>query len=143
MKRSQEQISNNMSKIRGKDSRIEIKLRKRLWKDGYRFRKNSSTIYGKPDISIKKYKIAIFCDSEFWHGLNWSVTKESIKSNREFWIAKIERNIERDVEVNDFLRGNGWIVLRFSGKDILNNLESCISEIEGAINERKTKTKID
>jgi DNA mismatch endonuclease, patch repair protein len=143
MKRSQEQISNNMSKIRGKDTRIEIELRKGLWKDGYRFRKNSTTIYGKPDISIKKYKIAIFCDSEFWHGLNWSVTKETIKSNREFWIAKIERNIERDIEVNDFLKGNGWIVLRFSGNDIYENLESCIREIEGAIDERKTKTKID
>jgi DNA mismatch endonuclease, patch repair protein len=137
MKRTPEQISKNMRMIRNKDTHIELTLSKSLWRKGYRFRKNSKSIFGCPDISIKKFKIAIFCDSEFWHGLNWVNDKDKIKTNREFWVKKIEKNIERDLEVTEHLLNQGWIVLRFSEKQILKNTDECIRKIEEVINERK------
>jgi DNA mismatch endonuclease (patch repair protein) len=112
-------------------------LRSALWKRGYRYRKNDRRLEGKPDVVLSKYKIAVFCDSEFWHGYNWDVRKEDIKSNREFWIKKIEGNIKRDATVNEILRNRGWAVLRFWGKDIQKHLEACVEEIEKAVEKNK------
>lgn len=123
----------NMQAVKNKDSKIELLLRRALWRKGYRYRKNYSKIFGKPDIVFLSKKIAIFCDSEFWHGYDWDKKKQEIHSNKDFWVAKIERNIERDIEVNDFLRTNGWKVLRFWGKDLENNLSRCIQEIENEL----------
>ncbi|MDR2089158.1 MAG: very short patch repair endonuclease, partial [Clostridiales Family XIII bacterium] len=94
-KRTKEQISYNMQRIRSKDSRIELLLRKELWRRGLRYRKNVSGIEGKPDIVFLGKKVAVFCDSEFWHGYNWEERKSDFKSNRDFWIPKIERNMLR------------------------------------------------
>ena len=116
--RSQETISYTMSRIRGKDTGIEMKIRKELYQMGIRYRCNSKFIYGHPDISFKKYKIAVFCDSEFWHGYHFEENKEKIKSHLEYWIPKIERNIERDKEVNEKLLSQGYLVLRFWGNEI-------------------------
>ena len=116
--RSQETISYTMSRIRGKDTGIDMKIRKELYQMGIRYRCNSKFIYGHPDISFKKYKIAVFCDSEFWHGYNFEENKEKIKSHLEYWIPKIERNIERDKEVNEKLLSQGYLVLRFWGNEI-------------------------
>jgi len=124
-----EQRHKNMSAIRNKDTSIELMLRKELWSRDIRYRKNSSDIPGKPDIVISKYKIAIFCDSEFWHGMNWEYNKHKIKSNKEYWIPKIERNMRRDKEINLLLQELGWTVLRFWGKDIKKNLSSCVTQI--------------
>lgn len=132
-----EQRSNNMKAIKSKDSELELTLRKALWAKGFRYRKNVKSIIGKPDIAFKKYKIAVFCDSEFWHGFDWDNKKLEIKSNQQFWIKKIEANIERDKVVNQQLEKDGWIVLRFWGKEIKKNLDFCISKIEQAINSRK------
>lgn len=104
-------------------------------------RKNDKTVYGKPDITFKKYKLAIFVDGEFWHGKNWEIRKFDHKSNQKFWHTKIERNIERDKEVNETLSENGWQVLRFWGKEITQNLDQCIVKIKKTINE--TERKID
>ena len=93
MSKTPEQISFNMKRIRCKDTLIEITLRKLLWKNGYRYRKNVKKILGCPDIAFISHKIAIFCDSEFWHGYNWEERKKDFKSNRDFWISKIEKNI--------------------------------------------------
>lgn len=131
-----EQRHKNMSAIRNKDTSIEIVLRKELWKRNIRYRKNSSAIPGKPDIALTKYKIAIFCDSEFWHGHDWDNAKERLKSNRNYWIPKIERNIERDKEVNKKLKELGWIVLRFWGKEIKKNMDICMNIIMEAIKAR-------
>jgi len=121
--------SENMRRIKSKDTSIEIKLRKELWKRGYRYRRNCQDIYGKPDICFKRKKIAIFCDSEFWHG-KYLLEKIYIpKTNREFWVHKIQKNIERDKEVNKSLEKDGWIVLRFWQKDIEDNLDECINKI--------------
>ena len=92
----------NMQHIRGKDTHIEIILRKALWNEGIRYRKNYKAIPGSPDIAITKYRIAIFCDGEFFHGKNWEELREHLKNsnNSQFWISKIARNIDRDDEVN-------------------------------------------
>lgn len=131
-----EQRHKNMSAIKNKDSKIEVLLRKELWRRGIRYRKNVNKVYGKPDIAFIGKKIAVFCDSEFWHGYDWEVRRDDIKSNREFWIKKIERNIERDKEVNQYLESKGWIVIRLWGKEILKNLEASADKIEAAYRSR-------
>lgn len=124
-----EQRRNNMQAIRGKDTSIEVKLRKELWSRGIRYRKNSKRVYGHPDIVFIGKKVAVFCDSEFWHGYDWENRKESIQTNREYWIPKIERNIERDKEVNEKLKSEGWTVIRFWGKEIQKDVVSCADKI--------------
>ena len=137
-KRTLEQVSYNMSRIKNKDSVIEILLRKELWKRGLRYRKNYGKVTGKPDIAFPGVKVAIFCDSEFWHGFEWNdEKKKEFKTNAEFWIPKIERNIERDKEVTLALETEGWTVLRFWGKQIKNNINKCVCEIEDSVNNTK------
>lgn len=118
MTKTKEQISYNMKRVKAKDSEIELLLRKELWNRGLRYQKNVKTIIGKPDIVFKGKKVAVFCDSEFWHGYDWENRKFDIKSRREFWIPKIERNMQRDIEVTETLSKNGWLVIRFWGKEI-------------------------
>ena len=140
-KLTSEQRRRNMQAVRATGSAIETVLAKALFAQGFRYRKNDKTVYGKPDITLKKYKLAIFVDGEFWHGKNWEIRKFDHKSNQKFWHTKIERNIERDKEVNETLSENGWQVLRFWGKEITQNLDQCIVKIKKTINE--TERKID
>lgn len=130
MERTQEQINQIMRKVKSKDSEIEVLLRKELWKRGLRYRKNVKNICGKPDIVFLSKKVAIFCDSEFWHGFDWENRKKDFKKNREYWIPKIERNIRRDQDVNEKLTSEGWTVLRFWGEDIKKHVEECADIIE-------------
>ena len=132
-----EQRHKNMSHIRSSNTSIEILLRKALWREGIRYRKNVNTLPGSPDIAVTKYKIAIFCDGEFWHGKNWETRKDFIKTNRDYWIPKIERNIDRDNENEKYLENNGWVVLRYWGKEIKNYLVDCVNEIKDTIYEMK------
>jgi DNA mismatch endonuclease (patch repair protein) len=134
--RSQETISYTMSRIHGKDTGIEMLLRRALYAKGYRYRHNSKFIFGHPDISFKGYKIAIFCDSEFWHGKNFEENKAKIHSHTDYWIPKIERNIERDREVNEHLKKQGYIVLRFWGEEIEKDLDGCVAKVEEALRSR-------
>lgn len=136
-KKTPEQISYNMKQVKSKDSKIEQLLRKELWSRGIRYRKNVRKVFGNPDITFIGLKIAVFCDSEFWHGYDWENRKNDFKSNTDFWIPKIERNMERDKEVNEHLRSEGWIVLRFWGNEIKKNAQECADKIEMAIKERK------
>lgn len=122
-----------MQAIKNKDTDIELVLRRALFRKGYRYRKNYLKLFGCPDIVFTKEKIAIFCDSEFWHGFDWDNKKLEFKSRRDFWIPKIENNIRRDKEVNERLRSEGYIVLRFWGKQIKRELEAVVAEIEQAI----------
>ena len=135
LKKTKEQISYNMQCVKNKDSDIEVMLRKELWSRGLRYRKNVSTIVGKPDIVFISKKVAVFCDSEFWHGYNWEERKKDFKTNQDFWISKIERNKQRDEEVNELLRAEGWTVLRFWGKDIKKHCAECADAIEKALKE--------
>lgn len=126
--------SENMSRIRSKDTSIEIILRKALWSRGIRYRKNCKDVYGKPDICFKGKKIAVFCDSEFWHGKYYLEGKYIPKTNIEYWVVKLEKNIARDNIVNDKLKNDGWIVLRFWEKEIKQNLEFCVEQILNHLN---------
>lgn len=130
-----EQRKKTMSRIRGKDTSIEITLRKALWNKGYRFRKNYKAIPGSPDICMTKYKIAIFCDSEFFHGKDWDILKPRVEkgNNGDYWVKKIQENIDRDEETDKKLLFLGWTVIHFWGKDILRNTDACIKVIEDAI----------
>ncbi len=139
---TKEQRHKNMQAVKSKGSKIETALAKALWAKGCRYRKNNKTVYGKPDFTFKKYKIAIFVDGEFWHGKDWEIKKHNHKSNEEFWFAKIERNMRRDTEVNKKLTSEGWKVLRFWGKDIKKNIEFCVDEIEREINKAKNEQDI-
>lgn len=118
-----------MSKIRGKDTKIEVKLRLALWHLGICYRKNYKKLPGSPDIALTKYRIAVFCDSDFFHGYNWDARKCKIKSNRDYWIHKIEENIQRDREYDNLLAEKGWIVLHFWEHQINKDLHGCIKEI--------------
>ncbi len=132
---TKEQRHKNMSHIKSKDTSIEVKLRKALWSRGYRYRKNYNELPGKPDIAITKYRIAIFCDSEFFHGKDWEVLKPRLQKgdNAEYWIPKIQRNRERDDEINKKLLFLGWTVIRFWGRDIMKKTDECVKVIEETI----------
>jgi len=133
----------NMQAIKSKDTKIELLLAKALWSRGYRYRKNNKTVYGNPDFTFKKYKIAIFCDSEFFHGKDWEKQKHRIKTNTEFWHSKIESNIARDNKVNKELCKKGWKVIRFWGEEIKRNIEFCVYKIEREIEERREEQRDD
>ena len=136
MQKTKEQISYNMQQVKNKDSKIEVLLRKELWSRGIRYRKNVNRIYGKPDIVFIGKKVAVFCDSEFWHGYNWEERKKDFKSHQEFWIPKIERNMERDAEVTAKLESEGWTVIRFWGNEIKKNTAQCADIIEKAVHSK-------
>lgn len=138
-KLTKEQRHRNMANIKNKDTLIEMKLRKCLWEKGYHYRKNVKDLPGKPDIVLTKYKIAIFCDSEFFHGKDWKELQLQLKKgkNANFWIDKIGKNIKRDEDINKKLQYMGWTVLRFWGRDIKNDVEQCIKVIEETIFEQK------
>lgn len=131
-----EQRKKNMRAIKAKDTDIELMLRKELWSRGLRYRKNCKSVIGKPDIVFFRAKVAVFCDSEFWHGFNWEVKKNEIKSNREFWIPKIEKNILRDQTVTKELENAGWTVLRFWGRKIKADCVGCADYIEWVLNSK-------
>ena len=123
-----EQRRKNMQHIRSNNTKIEEILRKALWNKGYRYRKNFKDLPGKPDIVITKYKIAIFCDGEFFHGKDWEVLKQRLENsnNSEYWINKISKNMHHDDQVNKELMFMGWTVIRFWGNDIKKNTDECI-----------------
>jgi len=128
-----EQRSKVMSAIRGKGTKIELRLAKALWNEGLRYRKNDKSVFGTPDLVFKGKKVAIFVDSEFWHGKDWANQKNRIKTNSEFWINKIEANIRRDILVNITLQQQGWTVLRFWGKEVEKELGYCVQQIKEAL----------
>ena len=124
-----------MQHIRSNNTKIEEILRKALWNKGYRYRKNFKDLPGKPDIVITKYKIAIFCDGEFFHGKYWEVLKQRLENsnNSEYWINKISKNMHHDDQVNKELMFMGWTVIRFWGNDIKKNTDECIKVIDEVV----------
>ena len=127
------QRSYNMSRIRGKNTKPEIRFKKALWHAGVRYRSNRRRLPGKPDITFIKYKLVVFIDGSFWHGHDWGARKASIKTNRDFWIPKIERNIQKDHEINRFYLSRGWTVFRFWDFEIQKELGVCVKKVMDAI----------
>ncbi len=132
-----EKRSYNMSRIKGRDTSIEIALSKALWHRGFRLRRNQKGIYGHPDISSKKLKIAIFCDGDFWHGWDWEERRDKIKSNQTYWIPKIEHNMDKDDEVNHHLLSQGWLVIRVWEHEIRKDITGTADMISRLIKERE------
>ena len=135
--RSKEVTSRIMSAIRGKNTGIEKALRKALTEKGVRYRLYSSKVFGHPDLCLPRLKIAIFCDSEFWHGYHFEENEAKIKTNRDYWIPKIKANIARDKIVNATLTGEGYTVLRYWGHEIETNLDAVVSSILETIKKKE------
>lgn len=118
-----------MSRIRSRDTECELKLRQELRSIGLRgYRLNVRALPGTPDIVFSRWKLAVFCDSDFWHG-----RKPFPKSNREYWENKLRRNAERDARVNETLHGRGWEVMRFPESEILKDPDGCAKRIAAFI----------
>ena len=132
-----EQRKKCMQSNKSVGTKPELVLAKAMWALGLRYRKNSGSIFGKPDFSFKKYKVAVFVDGEFWHGKDWERKKAEIKGNREFWITKIERNIRRDMEVTGRLKAEGWTVLRFWSNDVVKNAGCHAEKVKEIIQARR------
>lgn len=138
-----EKRSYNMSRIRSKGTKPELLLNKALWGAGIRYKTPKKPLPGKPDISLKKYKLVIFVDGAFWHGYDWENRKKAIKSNREFWIAKIERNIQRDQEVNTIYQAKGWTVLRFWDFEVKGEMGRCVYLVLKNLTDKKYQILFD
>ncbi|RNL52783.1 very short patch repair endonuclease [Pedobacter jejuensis] len=121
--------SKRMADIKAKNTKAEVLLRKSLWAKGVRFRIHVKTMPGKPDIVINKYRLAIFVDGSFWHGFNWDKKKTTIKTNAQFWIPKIERNMQRDSTNQKKLEEAGYIVMRFWDHEINKQLTKCLNQV--------------
>lgn len=133
-KKTKEQVGYNMSQVRSTDSALEKAFVNELIRRGVTtYSRNDKTIFGKPDFAFKARKIAVFCDSEFWHGFNWKKAHKSIKTNRDFWIPKIERNIKRDEEVTEKLIADGWAVFRFWEHQIKKSIAECVDRVISAL----------
>lgn len=124
------EISKRMKALSHKKSKVESILAKSLWHKGYRYRLNYKDLPGTPDIALTKYKIAIFVDGEFWHGKDFEKTKEKLKNNKDYWIEKIEENIQRDIRNDKLLRQMEWIPIHFWSEDVIKYTSYCVDEIE-------------
>jgi DNA mismatch endonuclease, patch repair protein len=123
---TKEQRQKNMKAIKS-ISKLESIVSKNLWKNGFRFRRNTSKLVGKPDISIKKFKVVIFIDSCFWH--QCPLHGNMPKTNTEYWQKKLNRNVERDQEVNAYYKKNGWNIKRVWEHEIKKDLNSVVKEL--------------
>lgn len=128
-KKPADEVRRNMSAIRSTNTRIELAVRSVLWKRGYRFRKNDHRFPGKPDITFPTEKVAVFCDSDFWHGRDWELLKERLQTNRDYWVPKIERNRQRDALVTEELKALGWTVIRIWESDIKEDPNGVVDNI--------------
>lgn len=135
------EISKRMANVHLKAGKAETTLARELWKKGFRYRKNYRKLPGSPDIAILKYRIAVFVDGEFWHGYDWENRKSKLKNNREYWIEKIEENIERDEQNNQLLVEMGWIPIHFWEREINKNLENCVKSLEKLIDQNSSQQK--
>lgn len=138
---TKEQRRRTMQAVRSSGSEIERLLRAELWRLGLRYRKNMRAVIGCPDVVFKSEQVAVFCDSEFWHGFDWKRRKHDFHSNRKFWIGKIERNMRRDSEVTRELRGLGWRVVRFWGTEIMGDSKKCAKKVYQIVHSRRLSSK--
>lgn len=130
------EIRKRMSKVRLKNGKAETILAKRLWHEGYRYRRNYKKLPGSPDIALTKYRVVIFVDGELWHGENWEERKVKLKHDREYWIEKIEENMARDKRVDSQLQEMGWITIHFWEKQVLKHTDECVKTVIELISNR-------
>lgn len=143
MSRTKTQISYNMSRVRSSGSEIEHTLGLALWAAGIRYRKQYKKVVGRPDFAVVYAKIAIFCDSSFWHGRYWPKSARDFKRHKAFWVAKIRGNIARDRTVNRQLKRDGWKVIRFWDDGILLNTDRCVMRVRKLLRKNRRAGKHD
>lgn len=124
---SKKKRSEIMSKVKSKDSKIEVDFRKSIWKAGFKYRKNPTKYFGKPDIVLPKHKMAIFVDSCFWHGCKKHCRIPTAR--KKYWTAKIDRNIARDKEVSKYYKKQGWKIFRIWEHDLLKKQDKIIKSM--------------
>ena len=135
-----DKTSRRMSKVKLKGGDDEKRLAKALWHKGYRYHLNDKNLPGSPDIAILRYHIAVFVDGEFWHGYDWEIRKPRLKRNRDYWIEKIEENMNRDRRVDQTLEMLGWKPIRFWSKEVKKDLDSCVKTVEDLILDEMIKS---
>ena len=131
-----EKRSEIMKAVKSRDSKIEVAFRKSLWKLGFRYRKNSVSYFGKPDIILKKHKAVIFIDSCFWHGCPEHLRMPS--SNQDYWMQKIEGNKIRDVKVNEYYKKDDWLVLRIWEHDLKHDFQDVVTKTVAMLDSRNS-----
>lgn len=130
------EISKRMSHVKTKRNSAEVMIAKSLWHRGYRYRLNYKALPGSPDIALTKYRIAIFIDGEFWHGKDFEQRKKKLKNNKDYWIEKIQENIDRDLRNDKLLRQMDWYPIHFWSNDVIKYCNQCIDEIIYTIEDR-------
>lgn len=130
------EISKRMSHVKTKKNSAEVMLAKSLWHRGYRYRLNYKALPGSPDVALTKYRIAIFIDGEFWHGKDFEQRKTKLKNNKDYWIEKIQENIDRDLKNDKLLRQMDWYPIHFWSNDVIKYCNQCIDEIIYTIEDR-------
>lgn len=136
-KRPAADVSRNMAAIRSTDTKVERTVRSALWRRGFRFRKNDRRFPGSPDVVFPTEQVAVFCDSDFWHGRDWEKLQQRLTTNPTYWVAKIERNRQRDEKVTSELEAMGWKVIRLWESDIYRDLAAAIELIADVVIERR------
>lgn len=118
-----------------RDTRPELELRRLLWAQGLRYRKNVTFLAGAPDLVFLKQRVVVFCDGDFWHGRDWPSRRRKLArgANSEYWLAKIASNMQRDVRVTASLRADGWTVVRVWERDVKHNLQSVLEQVLQAL----------
>lgn len=129
------EISKRMSHVKTKKNSAEVMLAKSLWHRGYRYRLNYRALPGSPDIALAKYRIAIFIDGEFWHGKDFEQRKTKLKNNKDYWIEKIQENIDRDLKNDKLLRQMDWYPIHFWSNDVIKYCNQCVEEVICLIND--------
>jgi DNA mismatch endonuclease Vsr len=128
-----------MSAIRSTDTKIERLIRSALWRRGFRFRKNDRRFAGSPDVVFPTEQVAVFCDSDFWHGRDWEKLQQRLLTNRGYWVPKIERNRRRDEQITQELNAQGWEVIRLWESDIYRDVEAAVDQVIQAVKERRQR----
>ena len=123
------EISKRMSHVKTKKNSAEVMIAKSLWHRGYRYRLNYKALPGSPDIALIKYRIAIFIDGEFWHGKDFEQRKTKLKNNKDYWIEKIQENIDRDLRNDKLLRQMDWYPIHFWSNDVIKYCTHCVEEV--------------
>lgn len=131
-----EQRSYCMSRIKGKDTGLEMRVRSELHRRGFRFRKHVKELPGKPDVVFTKAKVAVFIDGDFWHGYRFPAWEHKVS---DFWKQKINKNRERDRRNHRKLKEMGWTVIRLWQHDLERDFQECIERIIAAVNDARSR----
>ena len=142
--RSREMVSDIMRRVRSTDTGPEVSLRKALWRRGLRYRLYRKNLPGRPDVVFPRERLAVFVDGDFWHGRQWqsrglpSLAHQFRETpSAEYWVGKIERNVERDARVNADLAARGWRVVRLWEKDVVKDVDACVEVVLNAVDEAR------